>query len=798
MKTIINNKIINLAFIFTIMFKTLNAQMNYWATPPVTMDMRNINITTSALYNNAPNFDTYDVSNGIYSGCGNLLFFIKNTNVYDASGNIVGYLGGQFTNPGNCAENYFQIKGEIAIVPQPGNDTTFYAIYIMTNGQGVGKLFYTKIYATTNHINVINLNFAGIYPCGNGGSNILAYNAFPLDGLGENPGGIAVSTLQSNNVRYLFACGNYGIYRYIISNTGISTGQIIATPNNLNLSANELGTMELELSPDGKYLAFSNYNPVVPGITYKVFYVKLFNFNWAMLPAQPFTLNAIKGIEFDNTSSYLYVSGGTSSSVILAKINISTNTITYLSTGGYDWSNTFLEFAKNNRIIGIVPQSSSSRIIQINPLNGSISASIYTSFDSRHTSPMMGNVYTLPDQIDGENYDNIFPPKVQINSITLNNTNFTGNCDEGGLLTFYNCNPIYLNASYVNNISTPSQYKIEITQYSGCTPLYGSNYLNYSTGWINGAIPSNIDLRTLSDANGNSLYNKTGTFLIKVSVKDGCGNISFKQGYFNSYSTISPNLNLEIYNTYWTDPSNTYLPASQNISNPILTGALTAGFRINNSTGNVTGYNVNIDQVDNTGNLIKNIYNKTYITNNISTVAPQQLNSFCIPSSVWSPYTGINACNSSNPNYSGYTGYWGYSNGLISVGNYYKITITLYNPCSNASNYSYIYVNNGGMKLMENPDTSTKYFKDIFKANIFPNPSKDIINFNIQSEKDDYYTIQIFDLTGRLLFTPFENIFLNSGENNLQCDIRHLNPGTHLCIIRSKNGITKNHLLVVQ
>lgn len=381
--------------------------------------------------------------------------------------------------------------------------------------------------------------------------------------------------------------------------------------------------------------------------------------------------------------------------------------------------------------------------------------------------------------------------------ILINNLSLKGNCDDGNLLTVYNCANIAISMPFASTLQDPYQYKIDIIQYDNntCSPLPNtSSYFVYYGNWTNGPFPNGLDLRTLNNSFGNSFYTHTGMFLIKISFKDANLNTFVKSGLINILSAVPPNLNLEIYNTYWTDLSNTYLPASQNISNPILTGALTAGFRINNSTGNVTGYNVNIDQVDNAGNLIKNIYNKTYITNNISTVAPQQLNSFCIPSSVWSPYTGINACNSSNPNYSGYTGYWGYNNGLLSVGNYYKITVTLYNPCSNASNYSYIYVNNGGMKLLQNTN-NTELLNDNnkFKVNIFPNPSKDIINFNIQTEKDDYYTIQIFDLTGRLLFTPFENMFLNTGENNLQCDIHHLNPGTHLCIIRSKSGITKNH-----
>lgn len=801
MKTI-KNKIQILSFLI-ISFLNLNAQMNYWATPPSKLDVRNSVISASPLYNGAPSSDAYRVANGIYNGCGNLLFYIKNITVYDNNGNSVGQLGGRYFNPNNCAENYFNIKGEIAIVPKPGDNNAFYAIYVMCNGAGIGEVFYVIINVSNGSVTVTNSGFAGWYPCGGGGASVPVYNAFRIGGMGSNPGGIAVSKLQSNNIRYLFTCGDYGIFRYDITSTGISNEQLIASYSQLNLTTSDFGSMELELSPNGQYLAFSNYNPIVGNlITNKVYVVRLDqNFNLAPQPPDPYTLNAIKGLEFDNTSTYLYAAGGTSSNNVLCRINVNNKTVTNISTGGYDWSNTFLELAKNNRIIGIVPAGTSSRLIQINTSNNALYTSIYTPFNSQHSDPMMNYVYTLPDQIDGENYSQIYPPSVQISNITLNNSNFTGNCDEGGLLTLYNCNSVYLNASYVNNTTTPADYQIELYQVSACSILYGSNYLNYNSNWINGTIPANLDLRSLTDANGNSLYNKTGRFLVKVSVRDACGNISYKQGYFECYSTIPPVLNLEIYNTYWTDPSNTYLPASQNINSPILTGALSAAFRINNSVGNVTGYNVTIDQVDNTGNLIKNIYNKAYTTNNISTVGTQNLNSYCITSSVWSPYTGINSCNSTNPNYSGYTGYWGYNNGQLSVGNYYKITVTLYNPCSNATNYSYIYVNNGGMRLANNygeKNNLSEPTENTYHITSFPNPAQNQLHIGVQSDNEDIISIQIFDLSGRLIETIADNYPVQKGENYFEKDISHFANGFYLLKSKTNNGIYQNKLIEIK
>jgi len=388
--------------------------------------------------------------------------------------------------------------------------------------------------------------------------------------------------------------------------------------------------------------------------------------------------------------------------------------------------------------------------------------------------------------------------------ILINNLSLKGNCDDGNLLTVYNCANIAISMPFASTLQDPYQYKIDIIQYDNntCSPLPNtSSYFVYYGNWTNGPFPNGLDLRTLNNSFGNSFYTHTGMFLIKISFKDANLNTFVKSGLINILSAVTPNLNLEIYNTYWTDPSNTYLPASQNINSPILTGALSAAFRINNSVGNVTGYNVTIDQVDNTGNLIKNIYNKAYTTNNISTVGTQNLNSYCIASSVWSPYTGINSCNSTNPNYSGYTGYWGYNNGQLSVGNYYKITVTLYNPCSNATNYSYIYVNNGGMRLANNygeKNNLSEPTENTYHITSFPNPAQNQLHISVQSDNEDIISIQIFDLSGRLIETIADNYPVQKGENYFEKDISHFANGFYLLKSKTNNGIYQNKLIEIK
>lgn len=372
-----------------------------------------------------------------------------------------------------------------------------------------------------------------------------------------------------------------------------------------------------------------------------------------------------------------------------------------------------------------------------------------------------------------------------INAFKVNNATLL-QCGEGGLdPEYYNCGSLLLNTTYSNG--TPSAYMVELFTIDGdCEQLVGAGYMNYSSGWVAGAVPANLDLRTLYDGAGQGISNSPiHNFYLKVSTKDGCGNITTKTGKMYIYSSVSATASLEIYNTYYTSPANTYLGVQHNIASAIPTGALSVGFRISGSTGVVTGYKVTIYEVDNTGVPVKTIHDKTFSTSNITTVAPLSLNSLCVASGVWSPTVpGGGGCTSPSPSYSGYTGYFGFSNGLLTVGKKYQITITLLNPCSNVSAWSYIYVNNGYARPaatvgIDETETSGN------SISVYPNPATNAVKFKINSERSDVYTISIYDITGKLVKSVANGQKLMQGEQIIDVNTADLEQGVYTYKVQS-------------
>ncbi len=777
-----NSKIITKLIAFMLLINaTLFAQMNYYAMPPQKITV-STGFVPGALYSGAPSSDAYQVSNGAYSATGQLLFFIKNDKVFNAAGTNVGELGGYYSGQSLCSTYYTQILGEVAIVPIPGSCTDYYAIYTKVSpGASIGGCFYTKISCVSGVVTVTNQSGLLTTTCDGGGGLISMYEGFRI-GAG---GTIAVSKIVSGSgttaKRYLYVASvANGVTKYEITNTNIANPTSFGTIAGINLS--DYAGYELELSPDQGWLAFSNHTYATAGT--KVFVIELNSLgNWPGSTAKIVTLNAIKGLEFDKTTpnANLYVAGGVTGSNVLAKINVNTLTSTLIPAGANDFSNTFLELAKNGYMIAITPGTGSvKRLSKIHPTTNAISSQNLTS-NSSHTYLQMGNVYTLPDQIDGEDYTGFTGNQyVALTGITINNLNLNGDCDQGfPYPDIYNCNAMNLNATYYNNISAGSQYKIDITASSCGAAITGAGLLNYTGSWTAGAVPANYDIRNLTDVNGYKLLTATGQHLVTVSVKDACGNITTRVNSFNVLSAVPAVINLEIYNTYYTSPANTYVPASIIIASPVLTGALTAGFRINSSTGAVTGYNITIDEVSSTGVFIKNIYNKTTATTNINTVPPLSLNSLCVPATVWASTTpGGGSCTSTSPTYSGYTGYWGYQNGLISLNKYYNICVTLYNPCSNVTACSYILVNNGYAKTI-NPNTGLSNRAPKTDVLVYPNPANSLVNFNLTNEVEDVYTIELFDVVGKKMATITHNTALNKGENTIEFNTNALSNGTY-------------------
>ncbi len=805
LKTLIMKTRLKIKFtsIFSIFFTCAIAQMNYLAVPPSRIDVQNNTLVSSPL---TPGNTTqsYGVSNGAYGPNGNLLFYVVEDRVLNPSGQHVDFLGGLYA--GNCQlsgadPNYRFPRGEVAIVPVPGTCNDYYVISIKSNGINIGQAFYSKVNVNGSVITVTNQ-----------GQSLLGYycnpntyymkNGFPLAGLGGNPGGLAVSKVVSGNgvsaKRFLYLCGSAsGIVKYEITNAGIQNPTYFGSIPGITPS--DYGTFELELSTDGKYLAFSNYNQmqVLPSFVSKVFIVELNTAGNYAGNYQQYNLNAIKGLEFDDdiNNTSLYVAGGTTTSNVLARIFVNNSQpILNIFNFNLDFSNTFLERAKNGNILALTPwKNNAVRIIQINPISNNLSA-FNVNFRSQHQS--LGNVFTLPDQIDGEYY-NVFTgqPPVVLSAVQINNQVVSTDCKLGNVSIFYNCAPIVLSAFYQNNVSAGGEYKIEIKAMDNdCGYLIGRQFLNYNSGWTNGAIPLNLDLSTLIDANANSLSASLNYHEIIISVRDACGNITTKTIYIDVLSTITPQLNLEIYNTNFTSPANTYLPASTNPSSPIISGAYTSGFRFSGSTGNITGYNITIDQVNNNGVFVNQIYNKTFSTNNVSSVSPLSLNTLCVDAIVWGANVPpiISACSSTNPTYNGYTGYFGYLNGLLSLGNYYKISVTLNNPCSNSSAFSYIYIN--GLNKPSQSTSTTENVSESGSVLVFPNPAKDNITFKLGNLSSGKYSIYLFDLAGKKVATIAESQNMERRNLSIDYDTKELPNGVYSYVIKS-NAFTKNGIV---
>lgn len=811
----IYNKIKQFALLGMLVTQGLFAQMNSWDTPPIQYNMTTITTPTAPLYIGAPSSGSYEVANGARDIDGTLLFYVQGTNVMNPNGTVAGELGGYFTASYPYTQNSAWIQGEVAIVPIPGTCKQFYVIYIRNNGLYIGEAFYTKVNCSSGSVVVTNngtiVNWTGPAPFY---IPYHGYPAFSIGGTGSSTSGFAVSKIVSGNdataVRFLYTCGSNGIVKYDITASGISGGTSFGTLSSSlgTLTGSDYGTMELDLSPDGNYLAWSSAGGSSP--TNNVYYCPL-NVS-SGLPSRLSTkvdyvaLNSIKGLEFDKSATpVLYVIGGTTATNVYGKFTVSptasTPSFTAISGTGYDLSQSFLELGKNGRMYA-VSADATPKLVSIGLPSGAISGSLskQVNFDSRHNyAPWctgFSTMYTLPDQVDGQNYNDFGGYSVvNINPLYINSLPLyynigsglyfilQGDCDNGGIRDFYTCNSIALNTSFTGG--TPSQYKIDITAVdAGCLPVTGGTHMNYVGSWTSGSVPSSLDLRTLTDGSGNTLYTSTGNHYITVSVKNACGIITSQSGYFNVLSPIV-STNLEIYD--YTNPG-VYLAPSTNIASPNLVGTATIGFRVNNSTGNFTSMEVKVDKFV-SGVFSGNVFTQSKAYSGATALTYEGLNGYCVPVSAyaWGTLPGIsgNTCTVTSPSsYIGEKGFFAYTNGLYSYNNTYKLTITLSNACGSSVRYAYIKPVAINQRLA---NTTTTIELNSNKALVYPNPVTNEFSINFVNDADDVYNINLFDVTGKLVKQIATNAAYAKGSQILQVSTVDLPQGIYTYKINSTN-----------
>ncbi len=367
---------------------------------------------------NAPS-TTMQVVNGMYDSGNNLLFYIANGIVYDYNNTIIGTI-----NPA--------ISGaEICIVPFDNNNTTCqrkYNIFTTSGGFNNGISLVQSI---------VDMNSFSLT------TNIIVDNVEDMDNV--EYGAIAVSTALSTNngnrfIYYMSSGGtinssNCIIRKIILKSDGTldytSKADVFPTNPASNL-AGEVFTRELELSPDGKFLAWAS-SAAFPQTRYHILEVDKFgvykpstyhSFNLPNITPS-YTGNntaGFRGIEFwQNSTSTLLCLGAGSDGIFVTNIP-SLSPFTQVS-GSLPFGTSEIELGYNNQMYA----SSANTGVGMNNIGAfdpSISLPLITPFQPTNSftfvnPPIIYSVlpvvigvpppppdafFTLPDQIDGQDY----------------------------------------------------------------------------------------------------------------------------------------------------------------------------------------------------------------------------------------------------------------------------------------------------------------------------------------------------------------------------------------------------------
>ena len=101
-----------------------------------------------------------------------------------------------------------------------------------------------------------------------------------------------------------------------------------------------------------------------------------------------------------------------------------------------------------------------------------------------------------------------------------------------------------------------------------------------------------------------------------------------------------------------------------------------------------------------------------------------------------------------------------------------------------------------GYKLIVEAGSGIKDFsKSAFEVNnIFPNPANNIANLSIYSNEASFVSVNIKDITGRIVFSNDYDI--NSGDNLLKLNISSLPEGIYFCSIVKDSSIITRKLVI--
>lgn len=441
----------NLTLLAAIVFAAATSfaqQMDYWFMAPQKIKVQSSIVTTTAIAGNPAT--AMQIANGFYDNTanGNLVFYVADGGVYDYNNTLIG------TIP--------HAGGEVAIVPFDDNDNANTShckrkYNIFTTGGANG---FVALYQSVLDMNSFSLKT--ILP---------AINTLPY---GLEFGALAVGKFNTTTKqRFLYFLAGSG--------TGSPTGQINKLVINSDGSVNTAATAiypnasvpdplaginvfarELDLSPDGLWLgwaSFAQINLLSNNPTLKRYhYVKLDangNFDLSFTPVskayQEFNIDVqanwphyenynvpgFRGVEFyqANGATKLFVGAGNNGifSVDVALPYNINQAPKIISGSNPDYGYSQIEKAKNDYMYASSANNDvkafepfSANPIMLGPTTGfNFSSPPFAPYNLGGANPNT-KLYTLPYQIDGEDYSSItgspLPQVITVNSYLVDNT----------------------------------------------------------------------------------------------------------------------------------------------------------------------------------------------------------------------------------------------------------------------------------------------------------------------------------------------------------------------------------------
>ncbi len=480
---------------------TAQNQMRTWTLPP---NRFNFAPTAGSAALPLATNEQYRVANGAYDANGNLLFYVKNLNVYKADGNMIGTM--QYsTIPLGTSNTYSIPQKEIAIVPISGSCKKYLVIWLGVRFSGSGFA-----------LRSVEVNLEGANPVL---TETVATNTANDIIPGNLHAGLAVSKAESNGNRKLYVVTNLGYRMYNITSTGVSPFVAQATWPASPTYPSSIYPSDVELSHDGSKIAWGSVESgqVFAASLDATKAISNTSLNKSTRKNSDL-ISATFGVEFmPNGDLYYSVRSGntkvgdgiykvTASNVPASLTGTRVDTTTNNANNN---TNSHIELGYDGFLYMV---NTSGKLVKFNIANNS--SALSTSFTQTIVSNgavQLDMQYSLPDQIDGENYANFRGIGTLIYPTPIVKSNGTVVTPASNIYTVYNCKPVTL-------ASTTSNYKnYTLTIFaSSATGTVGTQL--YTSGAVSAAYPDAQDIALLA----TNIRTTPGYYLVRLKFSNGC------------------------------------------------------------------------------------------------------------------------------------------------------------------------------------------------------------------------------------------------------------------------------------